>query len=167
MSLRDVRENREGAGVHRGPEDLRIRPMEHGDVARVAELESEAFTNPWKPRTFRRLLERPGPELWVAELPGAGVVGYFVLWVAHEEGELANLAVAPEHRRRGIGSALLDRVLERARDGGVRSLFLEVRVSNDEAVRLYEGRGFEVIAEREAYYDRPKEDALVMMKNLW
>ncbi|HSR40962.1 MAG TPA: ribosomal protein S18-alanine N-acetyltransferase [Longimicrobiales bacterium] len=167
MSVRDVREGREGAGVRPGPGDLRIRPMEHGDVARVAELEAEAFSNPWKPRTFRRLLERPGPELWVAELPGAGVVGYFVLWAVEGEGELANLAVDTEHRRRGIGSALLDRVLERARAGGVRSLFLEVRVSNEEAVRLYERRGFEVIAERKAYYDQPKEDALVMMKNLW
>jgi len=167
VSVRDVREDREGAGVRRGPEDLRIRPMEHGDVVRVAEVEEEAFTNPWKPRTFRRLIERSGPELWVAELPGSGVVGYFVLWIVDGEGELANLAVAPDHRRRGIGSALLERALERAREGGVRSLFLEVRVSNDEALRLYEGRGFEVIAERKAYYDRPKEDALVMMKNLW
>lgn len=167
MSVRDVRSGGEGSGVREGSGDLRLRTMEHPDVDRVARIEAETFSNPWKPVTFRRLLERPGPELWIAEVPDAGVVGYFVLWVMADEGELANVAVAEGHRNRGIGSALLDRSLERARERGVRSLFLEVRISNEGATRLYRRRGFEVVAVREGYYDRPKEDALVMMKSLW
>lgn len=167
MSVRDARRGRKGSEVEGGSEELRIRAMEHGDVDRVGRIEAETFSNPWKPVTFRRLLQRPSPEAWVAELPGQGVVGYFVLWVMADEGELANVAVAEGYRNRGIGSALLDRALERARARRVRSLFLEVRVSNEGAARLYRRRGFEVVAVREGYYDRPEEDALVMMKSLW
>ncbi|HZD04918.1 MAG TPA: ribosomal protein S18-alanine N-acetyltransferase, partial [Longimicrobiales bacterium] len=98
--------------------------------------------------------------------PGHGVVGYAVLWWVQAHGELANLAVRREHRGRGFGSRLLDRVLERARELGIRNLYLEVRVSNERAVGLYERRGFLEIGRRRDYYQRPREDARVLLKRL-
>ncbi len=133
-----------------------------GDVAR---LECEAFTTPWKEATFLTLLDRPGAELWVADLAGE-VVGYYVLWCIQDQGELANIAVREDQRGRGWGSLLLDHVLRVARGRGVKSLFLEVRRSNARAVSMYASKGFEQIGTRRNYYDRPREDAVVLVRRL-
>lgn len=149
-----------------GPHGAVARPMAEADVEGVAHLERDTFSAPWKPDTFRRLLPRDGTELWVVETPAHGVVGYAVLWFVQEQGELANIAIRPEHRGRGLGSFLLDRIVERAVEKGVRSLYLEVRVSNTRAARLYERRGFREIGRRRNYYERPREDARVLARRL-
>lgn len=158
----------EASGAPRGavdaPHGALVRPMAERDVERVARLERETFSAPWRPDTFRKLLTRNSTELWVVELPDHGVVGYAVLWLVLEHAELANIAVEPEHRGRGLGSFLLDRVLERARERGVKGLYLEVRVSNTRAADLYERRGFQEIGRRRDYYDRPREDARVLAR---
>lgn len=146
---------------------VHLRPMRSEDLARVTAIERASFSNPWKERTFRNLLPRSDAELWVADAEGAGVVGYLVLWFSGEEGELADLAVAEGHRSRGLGSTLLDRAVALALEHGVRSLFLEVRASNERAAALYESYGFRVITVRKSYYRKPTEDALVMLKSLW
>ena len=146
--------------------DVRVRPMRAGDVARVAAIEREAFTSPWKEETFRTLLGRPGAELLVLETDVDGVIGYTVLWCIEDQGELANIGIDGTHRGRGLGSLLLDRCIELARERGVRSLYLEVRESNDRARRMYTARGFEEIGVRRNYYDEPREDARVLVKRL-
>lgn len=128
---------------------------------RVAELEAASFASPWKADTFLRLVDRPGAELWVAEEDGE-VVGYAVLWCVLDQAELANIAVAPELRGRGIGGRLLDHVLSAVRERGVHSVFLEVRESNHTARRMYAARGFEEIGVRRGYYAAPREDARVL-----
>jgi len=138
-----------------------MRPMALGDVPHVARMEAEAFRTPWKEDTFQSLLERPGVELWVADLEGE-VAAYAILWCTLEEGELANIAVRDDLRGRGIGSDLLDWMLGVAERSGVRTVYLEVRESNEGALRLYGGRGFEEIGVRKQYYDRPREDARVL-----
>lgn len=143
-----------------------VRAMVEADVERVAAIEAEAFTTPWKADTFRTLLDRTGAVPLVLELPEAPVVGYAILWCILDQGELANIAVAPEWRGRALGAFLLDRVLEVARDRGVRSLFLEVRDSNAVARHLYETRGFIEIGRRADYYEDPREDARVLEKKL-
>lgn len=143
-----------------------IRPMTVGDVPHVVAIEERAFTTPWRFDTFRSLLARDEVELTVVELPEEGVVAYAVLWCTGDHGELANIAVRDDARGRGLGSALLNRVLDVARQRGVESLFLEVRVSNERAAGMYRRRGFSEIGRRKGYYDRPKEDALVLVKRL-
>jgi ribosomal-protein-alanine N-acetyltransferase len=143
----------------------RIRSMVERDVERVAELEAHAFGSPWEAATFRRLLGRSGAELLVVEVRGE-LVGYAVLWCILDQGELANIAVDPGWQRRGIGSRLLERVLQRARERGVRDLFLEVRESNGVARELYGRRGFLQIGVRRDYYDSPREDACVLRLEL-
>lgn len=135
--------------------------MAEGDLDRVAELESMAFSSPWKADSFRRLLGRPGAELWVVE-EDAEIVAYAVLWCVLDQAELANIAVVPEARGRGIGGGLLDHLVGVARDRGARSIFLEVRESNRAARALYAGRGFREVGSRPGYYDSPPEDALVL-----
>ena len=138
-----------------------MRPMAFADVPHVARMEDEAFTTPWKEETFQSLLERPGVELWVADLEGE-VAAYAILWCILDEGELANIAVRDDLRGRGIGSDLLDWMLGVAARSGVRTVYLEVRESNEGALRLYGGRGFEEVGVRKQYYDRPREDARVL-----
>ena len=137
-----------------------------GDLAAIATIESESFSNPWQPDAFRSLLKQERAQLLVAEDPVAGVVGYAVLWWVLDQGELANLAVRRDHRRTGIGSILLDQAIAHAESQGVGSFFLEVRMSNEQAYRLYSNRGFSQISIREDYYRNPREDARILVKQL-
>jgi ribosomal-protein-alanine N-acetyltransferase len=140
--------------------------MVEADLETVQAIEAQAFTTPWSVETFGRLLDRPAAHLLVLEVPPAGVVGYAILWCILDQGELANIALREEWRGRGLGAFLLDRVLEVARERGVRTLFLEVRDSNTAARALYESRGFVEIGRRRDYYEAPREDARVLEKRL-
>lgn len=142
------------------------RQMVRADVPRVAALEVASFTAPWKADTFEQLLDRSGCHLLVLDDGDEGVVAYAVLWCILDQGELANLAVADTHRGRGLGRRLLDQVMDRARETGVESLYLEVRVSNEAAIELYRSAGFKDVGFRKKYYDKPVEDALIMVAKL-
>ncbi len=142
-------------------EPVAFRPLARGDVADVAELEARSFSTPWSERTFASLVDREEVEAWVAEAKDGEIVGYAVAWCVGDWGELANLAVLPSRRGRGVGSTLLDHVLGRVRLRGVREMFLEVRASNQTAARLYQSRGFREIGIRRSYYPNPREDAKV------
>ena len=151
--------------VDAGPE-LLVRPMEPEDVETVLSIESRVFTSPWQADTFLSLIGRAGSELWVMEHPDAGLIAYAVLWCILDQGELANIAVRPEYRGRGYAARLLERVLQIARDRTVETIYLEVRASNTRAVELYRRFGFSQVGVRKKYYDKPKEDALVMKLEL-
>lgn len=142
-----------------------IRPMTADDVHVVTAVERRAFSRPWRRETFRRLVEETAVVVRVAEEAGE-VVGYGVLIAAADQGEIANLAVDPQHRNRGLGRGLLDELLSAARAAGVARVFLEVRVSNDAARHLYASRGFEAVGRRPDYYREPREDALVLALDL-
>jgi len=142
-----------------------IRRMEESDLDVVMEVERESFSTPWSRGTFRGLMRRSDASLWVAEV-GHCVVGYAVVWYLFQQAELGNLAVAPGCRRRGLGKRLLDWALEEARERGTERIFLEVRVSNRAAQRLYERYGFVQVGLRRRYYREPVEDARVMSLDL-
>lgn len=135
--------------------------MRPPDLPAVMLIERRSFTAPWEETTFHALMRRPSAALLVAEAEGR-LVGYAVLWFAADEGELGDLAVHPEARRRGVGREIVRACLEEARRRGARSLFLEVRSSNLAARGLYEGMGFRTVGLRKAYYASPVEDAVVM-----
>lgn len=145
------------------PEGIEVRPLRREDIRSVAAIESEAFTTPWQESTFEGLLDREGVELMVMTDAAEGVIGYAVLWVILDQGELANLALTTSRRGAGLGSHLLRHVLARARERGVGKLFLEVRASNQRAIDLYRSFGFEDVGIRRNYYDQPREDARVML----
>jgi ribosomal-protein-alanine N-acetyltransferase len=135
-------------------------------VDAVVAIETDAFSSPWRRETFLDLVGRPNLELLVMEDRDAGIIGYAVLWCIMDQGELANMAVTPAFRGRGLGGFLLARVLETAGERGIEAVFLEVRVSNERASRLYERFGFVDVGTRRDYYDSPREDARVMRAGL-
>jgi ribosomal-protein-alanine N-acetyltransferase len=137
------------------------------DIEEVVAIERASFRDPWSPGAFaaEATAQEGRSWAWVVEAEGS-VVGYLVAWPVAEEVHLANLAVHPRWRRRGIGSFLLRHLLERARERGAAWVALEVRVSNEAARRLYERFGFRAVAVRKGYYQKEREDALVMMRHL-
>lgn len=159
---------RKGPETEGGDGDARVsvqvRPARSDDLASIARIEADSFSTPWSAATFESLLERPGSVLLVAEAQDGTRVGYAVMWSYGDQGELANIAVTEGWRGRGIGSRLIDAILETAQRTGVRELFLEVRESNTKASVMYEHRGFELVGRRPHYYRRPREDALVLVK---
>ena len=148
------------------PPGIEIRALRPSDVNAVVAIESEAFATPWQSETFLGLIGRDTVELLVMTDVSADVIGYAVLWCITDQGELANLAVAPALRGNGLGGHLLRSVMRIARDRGVKKLFLEVRASNQAALALYAGFGFDDVGLRKGYYDAPKEDARVMLATL-
>ena len=148
------------------PPGVTVRRLAPDDVDAVVAIETEAFSSPWRRETFLDLVGRPNVELLVLEDRAEGIIGYAVLWCIMDQGELANMAVTPVFRGRGLGRFLLSRVLDTARERGIEAVFLEVRVSNERASRLYESFGFVDVGKRRDYYDSPREDARVMRAGL-
>ncbi len=138
-----------------------MRAMRVADLDEVMLIERRSFSAPWEESTFRGLMRRPSAALLVAENDDE-LTGYSVMWFAADEGELGDIAVVPERRGEGIGRMLLRESIAVAASRGTRSLYLEVRESNEVARRLYEKVGFSVVGVRKQYYNEPVEDAIVM-----
>ena len=139
-----------------------IRPARLADVASLAELEPRCFSDPWSSRGFREMLVSPSVVALAAELKSRLLAGYVFARAFEGDGEILNLAVAPENRRSGIGAALLDAGLVALAERRVERIFLEVRASNQPALDLYVAKGFRPIARRRDYYRKPAEDAMVL-----
>jgi ribosomal-protein-alanine N-acetyltransferase len=136
------------------------------DLASVAAIERVAFSDPWSLRSIRQALDSPTVFFACARSDGGGVLGYVVAWFVADQGEIANIAVAPDHRGHGVGRALLDAALSEAEVRGISAVFLEVRDSNRRARELYASRGFEEVGRRRRYYRKPVEDAIVLRRTL-
>lgn len=149
---------------------IEILPMDESDLEEVLVIEAASFSCPWTRDMFRReLSEVPISSCFVAkermswaEAPHRAVLGYICLWVVGEEMQIANLAVHPSWRRKGIGRTLLSYSLRFGSQRRARRAFLEVRASNMAAQILYRNFGFEVVGLRRGYYHFPPEDALIM-----
>jgi ribosomal-protein-alanine N-acetyltransferase len=147
---------------------IMLRRADAGDLDAVVTIERASFTDPpWSRDSFLALVDSPRAYFTVAcESPGGGVIGYVVAWFVADEAEIANLAVAPERRGRGVGSRLLDAALAEARVAGARVVHLEVRDSNAAARALYGSRGFSPVGRRRHYYRDPVEDALLLRRDV-
>lgn len=132
---------------------------EHLDAVR--EIDALSQSAPWSEVAFRREIGRKDGTFLVALLAGQ-VVGFGGLWLLVDEAHIIDFAVHPEHRRQGIGRALLTELLRRARAAGMECAKLEVRAGNEAALGLYEGFGFVRQGFRRAYYPDNGEDAVVM-----
>ncbi len=144
-----------------------LRTATADDLAEVTGLEEACYSDPWPKTAFASLPENARVFFSVARSDvGGQVAGYVVAWYVLDEGELANLAVAPALRRQGIGRILLDAMLADASARGTSHVFLEVRESNVAARKLYRARGFEEIGRRKSYYRTPVEDALILRRTL-
>lgn len=145
---------------------VEIRPLTEDDLPGVLSLERSIYGAPWRIEHFARLIDLPAGMGWVAVAGRGEVVGYALGWVTAEEAEIANIAVAAEWRRSGIGARLLRTALDHARARGARRVYLEVRISNAAAQSFYRRFGFQVVGRRPRYYTRPTEDAYMMAVDL-
>lgn len=141
-----------------------VRTMTKEDCAKTAALEKRIFSQPWSEQGFRDAVSMEQNIFLVAEEAGE-VCGYIGMYQALDEGEITNVAVAPEQRNAGIGWMLMQAALEKAMQQGITQIVLEVRVSNNPAIRLYEKCGFVNCGVRKGFYDFPKEDAYIMIYN--
>lgn len=130
-------------------------------LPQVERLEQACFSVPWTAEQLRAQLPDDRHVFLVAEQGGA-VLGYVGLMHVLDEGYISNVAVSPEYRRQGIGEALIAALTLRAARLGLAFLTLEVRASNDPAIRLYEKRNFRQVGRRKNYYQKPEEDAILM-----
>jgi len=144
---------------------FRIRRARPADAARLLPLERRCFSDPWSALAFEELLRFPLTVALVAERDGE-VGGYLISRAVAEEAEILNLAVAPEERRHGLGTRLLEAGLSALSEAGAHQVWLEVRESNAAAQGLYQRRGFTAAGRRSRYYKNPVEDALVLRMEL-
>ena len=137
--------------------------MQPEHVGAVKALLDSCFADGrWSVESIQSELEKADSRCTVA-VEDSKVVGFLAFEQIMDEGSIVEVAVSPDHRRRGIARALIREALQVCE--GLRTVFLEVREGNAPAVALYESLGFERIAVRRGYYDKPKENAIIMRKN--
>lgn len=139
--------------------------METCHVTQVAELEKLCFSEPWSENSIASELKNP-LSLWLVALDGLTLAGYVGSQSVMGESDMMNIAVAPEYRRQGVAEALIKMLTAQLLKNGNGSLTLEVRVSNAPAIALYQKLGFIQVGRRPNYYRSPREDALILRKEL-
>ena len=149
-----------------GVTEVVLHPATSSDLPEVTALERACYGDPWPASAFASLPGNARVFFTVARDGRGHLAGYVVAWYVMDEGELANLAVAPESRGRGIGRALLAAMLGDASSRKTSQIYLEVRESNVAARSLYASQKFEEIGRRKRYYRNPNEDALILRRML-
>lgn len=141
---------------------ITVRNMQVADALSVSEIEQEIFSKPWSYQGFVDSLNLGNTIFLVAEEEGR-ILGYIGMYLAMDEGEITNVAVMKQERQRGIGGMLLKEIKKEAERRAIARIVLEVRVSNDSAIRLYEREGFQNCGVRKNFYELPREDAYIMI----
>jgi [ribosomal protein S18]-alanine N-acetyltransferase len=144
--------------------DLEIRPLTYADLPQVIAIERRAFPTPWSLAMFVLELSKPSG-ICLAGLLEDRIVAYLVCSRYDTVWHLMNIAVDINLRRQGLATSLLERLFELA-DRPSEQYTLEVRTSNEAAIRLYERFGFRAAGRRRAYYHDNREDALIMWRTL-
>ena len=139
--------------------------MNESHVSAVAELEKLCFSAPWSERSIAAELKSEW-SLWLVEERDGVVLGYVGSQSSPPEADVMNVAVSPDFRRQGIGESLMVALGEALAQKGIETLTLEVRASNEGAISLYTRLGYEQVGRRPNYYTDPREDALIMRKEL-
>lgn len=142
---------------------IEIRELRQDDIGTLAEIEAEAFSMPWSERDFEDLLRHSYCFYLVALAEGriAGCCGYTNIC---NEATIDNVVVAGGYRNMGIGQALLRELIARGEADKVEAFTLEVRVSNAAAIHIYEKCGFKSEGIRPGFYEKPREDAMIMWR---
>ncbi len=141
---------------------MRITEMTEKHLPDILQVEQESFTHPWTECMFREEMNGAFSVYRVAEVEGEAVA-YIGMWILADEGHITNVAVGEAYRKQGIGGALIDDFIKLAQTKGLCLMTLEVRESNDKAIRLYASKGFVPVGRRQKYYENT-EDAILMTK---
>jgi [ribosomal protein S18]-alanine N-acetyltransferase len=144
--------------------NVELRRLDPRDLDTVEVIERQSYPTPWSRSMFAAELRKPSSIAIGAYLEDDELVGYAFVSRYVDAWHVMNVAVAPAYRRRGIGKTLLERLFEVTASDPRRGYTLEVRVSNVEAIRLYERLGFQARGIRRGYYTDNREDALIMWR---
>ncbi len=142
---------------------IRIRPMTAEDLGIVSSIEETVFSMPWTEDGFVSAIKMPGSNYLVAEDENGNIVGYCGYYSCMDEAEITNVAIAPAFRKKGYATIMLKELLRLAKENGIEKVVLEVRFSNHNAIGLYEKLGFQTLGIRKDFYEKPKEDAIIML----
>ena len=141
---------------------ITFRRVTENDIHILVEIERESFAVPWPADAFYHDIQHNRFAAYIMiELDGQ-VAGYCGVWIILDEAHITNLAVHPDFRRKGVAKLLLFDALEQCYKEKIKYLTLEVRVSNEGAINLYESFGFKSLGVRKKYYQNNNEDALIM-----
>ena len=141
-----------------------LRVLALNDLDAIDEIERRAYPTPWSRSMFAGELSKPSG-ICLGAFQGEDMLGYLIVARYVDAWHVMNVAVDPDLQRHGIATRLLERLFELTRDDQRRGYTLEVRVSNDDAIRLYERLGFEPRGIRRGYYTDNREDALIMWRD--
>jgi len=141
--------------------DYTIVPMELRHVEAACALEAECFSRPTGEATLKAEVIKPEAVYFAAEI-GGELVGYVGMQTVLDEGYIMDLCVDPDHRREGIGKALMDELMAAGARLQLAFVTLEVRESNQPAINLYQNLSFKQVGLRKNYYEAPTENALLM-----
>lgn len=142
---------------------MEIIKMNEAHISAIAEIERLCFSDPWSESSIAAELTGRLSH-WLVAVEGEQLLGYIGSQSVLGQSDMMNVAVHPDHRRRGIAEALILALSADLKAAGNQSLTLEVRASNTPAIALYEKLGFDTVGRRPNYYRHPKEDALIMRK---
>lgn len=132
------------------------------DIPKIADIEQQCFSVPWTEKQLVSQLRDNQHEFLAAKTREGELCGYVGMMYVLDEGYISNVAVSPEYRRRGAADALIDELLERAVCLELSFVTLEVRESNNAAIELYSKHGFRPVGLRKNYYEKPRENAIIM-----
>lgn len=144
--------------------DLSIEVMHGAHIPGIIEIEQQVFKTPWTEEMFVQELEDNRLSMAYVVLDDGRLIGYMVAWLLRQEVHLINIAVDPSRQRAGVGRTMLRYLFDLAAQAKRRFITLEVRESNEWAIRLYETIGFKRIGVRPHYYHEDGEDAVVMVR---
>lgn len=143
--------------------EMKISPMQKSQVDEVLKIEEQAYgEHHWSKDSFYGELSNNLAHYYSAFDLDNNLIGYAGAWQILDEAHITTIAVKPELKRRKIGEALLNRILEDCYKNEIKYITLEVRVSNAPAISLYEKYGFKSLGTRKGYYQNNNEDALIM-----
>lgn len=143
--------------------EIFIKNMTKDDVESVVEIEEEAYgKHHWAKASFYDEMSNNLAKYYVAKTREGEIAGYAGTWHIIDEGHITTIAVKKDYLRNHIGEALIHQIVEDCYKDKVKYLTLEVRVSNEPAIKLYEKYGFQSLGTRKGYYQDNNEDALIM-----
>jgi ribosomal-protein-alanine N-acetyltransferase len=144
--------------------NLSIFPACENDIDNIYSIEKLCFKTPWSRGSFYDEIVRNDKAYYLSAFFDEVQVGYAGVWIILDEAHITNIAVHPDYRRKGIGSALLEGIIDVAKRNFVRGMTLEVRAGNEAAIQIYKQYGFYETGVRKKYYTDNNEDALIMWK---
>lgn len=141
---------------------ISVRYMTEGDIDGVLRVERESFSTPWTEKLFYDEVKNLRTVYFVATTEKDEIIGYGGMWNVVGEGQITNIAVGKDHRGMGVGSRLLESLIDWAKEKEIKIIGLEVREGNINALGLYKKYGFLEVGKRKDYYKNPTENAILM-----